>query len=250
MPEERKIVIRNKTVDGVRYTPVEVDVTDHVKGKNTRKYIKARQCVTVFKNGRMAGLRCSWYALKDSVHCKRHDGNHNPTNIEGMRQGLMNYWARIRAIEAQNPGTIRRVLNIDKAADTRRRTKEIEATLLPKPKTEDKIIIQAHKALVKQVAALPPIPDKPFDELAPHEQLVHNTRLALKRAHEILEVTLTEKKIKKDPKLASLVKDAAFRTLATAVKIDRNTLQERRIDKMGELLARLKAGDDAKVIEG
>lgn len=249
MPAERKIVIRNKTIDGVR-TAVEMDVTDRIPGKNTRKYIKSRQCVTVFKRGKMAGLRCSWHALKDSVHCKRHEGNHNPTNSEAREQGSMNFWARLRAIEAQNPGTIRRVLNVDKSLETRRRNREIEATLLPKPQTEDKIIIQAHKALVKEAAALPAIPDKPFDELAPHEQLVHNTRLALKRAHEILEVKLTEKKIKKQPKLASLVKDAAFRTIATAVKIDRNTLQERRIDKMGELLARLKAGDDAKVIEG
>lgn len=240
---------RLRKVDGV-HQMVDVPIDQHVTSQGKRKYIKGRQCAVVFKAGRMAGLRCSWYALPDSVFCKRHFGNHHPVNDEARKAGHANWWARMKAIEAQHPGTIRRMMGIDKAHETRAKNKEIEATLLPRPKTKDEIIIKAHKALVKQVAALPAIPDKPFDQLEPHEQLVFNTKLALKRQHEILEVKLTENKMAKNPKLASMVKDAAFRTLSAAIKVDTNALRARKLDKMGELLARLKGGDEAKVIEG
>ena len=246
MSEPPKLVRRTRIIDGVR-TEVLVPLLKHAQGTGTKKYVKSRQCAAVFTRG---GLRCSWYARPDSVYCKRHQGNPNPSNIEARMAGHTNWWARMHAIEKDHPGTLRRVLGIDKAIETRKRKKEIEATLLPRPQTEDKIVLQAHKALVKEVAALPAIPDKPFDALAPHEQLVFNTRLALKRSHEILEVKLTEKKMSDNPKLAAMVKDAAFRTLATTVKVDSNTLQARKIDRMGELLQRLKAGDGAKVIEG
>ena len=53
-----------------------------------------------------------------------------------------------------------------------------------------------------------------------------------------------------DVKVASMVKDTALRALAVRVKIDSNALREKRIDKMDDLLRRLKAGDGAKVIEG
>lgn len=160
------------------------------------------------------------------------------------------YWVRLHAAERANPGLIRRIMRIDEREAKRAAIKEVEATLLPRPKTKDPIVLQAHKALVCEAVALGPLPDKKFKDMEPHEQQIRNTRLALKRSHEILEIKLTEKKIAANPKLASMIKDAALRTIATTVKIDNNALQARKLDRMGELLARLKAPDDAKLIEG
>lgn len=236
---------------------VEIDPTKYVPANplTPKKYIKSRQCAAVFTKGRRAGTRCSWYARPDSIYCRRHGRNEgnilSEEHVKALRKGAADWWTRMRALEAKQPGIIRRMFNTDKAVETRMRRKAVAKTLpMPPGAKEDKMILRAHKAIVNEIADLPAVPDKPFDQLEPHEQMVVNTRIALSRANEILCLPFKDEAGVVDPKIASIVKDATFRTIAAAVKIDRNVLAARKIDRMADLLERLKAGEGAKVIEG
>lgn len=161
---------------------------------------------------------------------------------------MKNWWARMKAIEAQHPGTIRKVLNSEQSQASR----QLRRTLMPKPKTDDRVILKAHKALVQQAASIP-VPNKPFEEMTAAEQLNANTRKALVRAHEVLNVKFQKKdkdgNLVIDAKLLGTVKDAAFRMLSTAVKIDRNAMVAQRVDRMAEILEALKGKEDDKTID-
>ena len=235
------------------------------QAKGTMRWVKARQCATVYKNGKRAGQRCSWTAVEGKEKCKKHIGpgvdNSNPVL---RRAGHVRWIARMRELQKTQPDIFKR--------DGRGRSKE-DATehwrlqraagitspvLVPLkdipgvklPTTDDKVILKADRVIRQEIAALPTVPDKPFGELEPHEQLVVITGRALNVVHEILHFEMKGKDGVVDVKVASMVKDTALRALAVRVKIDSNALREKRIDKMDDLLRRLKAGDGAKVIEG
>lgn len=224
----------------------------YIPAKGIKRFVKSRQCAAMYSKGGRAGKQCTWYAQADRIYCARHGRNVAPKNVEAWREGNRNWWIRLKALEAKYPGIMRQALGVDKAIATRKAIKEVEKTM-PKPETEDKTILQAHKAIVKRVADLPALPDKPFEDMEPHEQLVAITGQSLKVVHEILSFEMTEGKGKNKTvnlKVASMVKDTALRALAVRLKSDRNALTARRLDKMGELLERLRNGDDAKIIDG
>ena len=53
-----------------------------------------------------------------------------------------------------------------------------------------------------------------------------------------------------DYKALSAVKDTALRAVATRLRVDRNAMMQKKVDKLAELLDRLKKpGDEAKLIE-
>ena len=232
---------------------VEFDYSKHVKGTGSKKFIKSRQCAAQYTKGGRAGFRCSWYAQEGSAYCVKHNPQEgvplSKKHADDLHQGARNWWARVKALEAKHPGIMRQILNSDQAAITRLRVKEIQK-VMPKPQTDDKQILQAHKIIVRKVADLPAVPDKPFDKLEPHEQLTVITGQSLKVVHEILSFSMKDADGLVDAKIASMVKDTALRALAVRVKVDRNALAAKRLDKMSELLDRLKAGEAAKTIEG
>jgi hypothetical protein len=230
--------------------PEKQHYTPHTTFKQ-RRWVKARQCATVYK---INGIRCNWPAMENSLYCRKHGQQPKVSKetIAKMHAGRDRWWARMREIEAKAPGTLKRIFSARAVAanETRRKTAAVQK-LLPAPETDDKIILKAHKTIVREIADLPAVPNKPFDEMAPHEQMVVNTKIALTRAYEILRMPYVDKKSKEiDYKVLATVKDAAFRTIGAAVKIDRNALAARKLDRMAELLARLKAGEAAKLIEG
>lgn len=167
-----------------------------------------------------------------------------------MRAGHASWWARVKALNKQYPGLLRELMNTDQSSATRKARTAVRKAL-PAPVTSDPVILKAHKSIIADVADLPPVPDKPFEELEPHEQLTVITGQSLRVVHEILSFKMADKAGVPQPKIISIVKDTALRALSVRVKVDRNALSARRIDKMGELLERLKAnGNGAKVIEG
>jgi hypothetical protein len=232
------------------------------RAKGTMRWVKARQCATVYKRGKRIGQRCGWAAVENSLHCKKHCG---PKVVsEAALEGKNNWFARMRQLKLKDPDVFKRLgfgrpraefvahLELQRAAGlpTNRMIplKDIPGAPRP-PKTDDKHILKAEKIIRQEIATLPAVPDRPFDELEPHEQLTVITGLSLKVVHDILHFEMKDRNGDVDVKVASMVKDTALRALAVRVKVDRNALTARRLDQTADLLARLKNGDDAKVID-
>lgn len=231
----------------------------YIPGKNPspRKYVKSQQCAAMYYKGARAGFQCTWYAQKDRIYCVKHGNSPglstaSPETKEKVHQASRDWWARLKALDKKHPGLLRSVINTDQKTETVARRKEARLEM-PTPKTKDPLVLKAHNQVIAVAATLPRLPDKPFEEMEPHEQMVAITGRSLRVVYEILGFKMTVKGVP-DPKIASLVKDTALRALAVRVKIDRNALAARRNDKMAELLERLtqgeKNGSGAKVIEG
>lgn len=235
--------------------------------ETARKYINAIRCATVFKKGFKAGSQCKGYAVKGMAYCKRHNNGDNNPNI-GSEPGkpahlasVATWWERMRAIEAANPGFLRQFLQGTggTAAAYRERIRMqkergLGTVLLPLSDlvgTKEPALLKAHGRLIKMKGMLGPPNPKPPEEMEPHEILVHNLRLSLDRTTELLQLPIQKKipqadgtdLIEIDYKAAAIVKDAALRVGAMQIKVDRNALAARRLDKMAELLDRLKAED-------
>lgn len=224
----------------------------YIPGKGTKRFVNSRQCAAMYRVGNRVGTRCTWYAQEGREYCVKHGNStrpRSPEHLAAIDKGRKAWWQRLHDLEKTHPGIMRQALNTDGALATRAARREVKKTM-PAPETDDKIVLKAHKELVAQVASLPKVPDKPFDELEPHEQLVVITGQSLKVVHEILTFKLKDANGEVNLKVASMVKDTALRALATRVKIDRNALTARKLDNMVDLLQRLKNGDGAKVIEG
>lgn len=227
----------------------------YIPGKNPseKRFVKSRQCAAIYTVGNRAGNRCTWYARADSIYCARHGRGEGktlaPERIAKMQAGAQSWWTRLRELEAKHPGLMRQVLNVDEATETRQRRKEVRREM-PAPKTDDPVVLKAHTQVVALAAELPRLPDKPFEQMEPHEQLVAITGKSLRVVHEILGFKMTDTDGVPNPKIVSIVKDTALRALAVRVKVDRNALAARRADKMAEILERLTKGETAKVIDG
>lgn len=227
------------------------------KSPSAKRFVKSRQCAAVYTKGNRAGTRCTWYAQEDRIYCAKHARftGPSPEHEAKMREGQRNWWARIRELEKVHPGLMRQVLGIDQKIEVNARRREVRKEM-PKPDTDDPLILKAHKQVVALKADLPALPDKPFEEMEPHEQLVAITGQSLRNVYEILKFKMVDEKGQPILKVASMVKDTSLRALAVRVKVDRNALAARRADKMAEILERLtkgdapKNGDGAKVIEG
>lgn len=225
-----------------------------------RRWVKARQCAAIWRkpNSGYQGARCGLPAQEGRLYCWRHGtqkGVGMLQHLDKVHAGQRRWFARMRALDKQYPGLMREVMKIDQREETRRRVKEIRAKgNMPKIVTADKMLQKADKELVKAVAELPRIPDKPFEELEPHEQLVRITGESLTRIHEIVRTPIPDLNVRNlDPmalKLAAMIKDASLRALTVRIKADGNALAARKVDRLAEILERLKAGDQAKVIEG
>ena len=222
------------------------------QGHGPRKFIKSRQCAAVYKRGGRAGRRCTWYAQEGRIYCARHGRGMEGVvitkeHIEALRKGGANWWARMRAIEAERPGFLREFFSS--------RTAVIKATRavrkeFPAPATTDPVVKRGYKDFIKEVAAVPSVPDKPDSELTEAELFNRNRRKSLERTYEVLCLKITDDEGNVIPKLASIVKDTALRTTTLAVKVDSTAMAERRFDRMADLLRRLKGEDGPKLIEG
>jgi hypothetical protein len=251
-----------KRLNGVEFQvevplPVKPDVvnwTPPPDGIPRRKYVNAMQCATVYKVGKRAGKRCTWYAVSGTAHCKKHQGWSSPRTPEMEKhrmEGSKAWWARMRELEKKSPGTMRRVFNTAQSLETRRKTKELEATILPKPESKDKLVVKAHKAAIRYVANLPDVPDKKLEAMEPHERMTHELRISIQRAHEVIVNPIAPKDLDENPKKVKLITETALKIMALNVKIDKNALQARKLDRMQEIVEALrKAASDVKTIEG
>jgi hypothetical protein len=288
-----------------------------------------RQCITVYKVGKRAGLRCGWRATKGSVHCAKHTkGAPPPETMQAMRQGNKTWWQRIRAAKdegfisclPQHPQTPehkeRLRQNAARAREVKLARREAAKALLPDPPPKRKPgrpkgipmtdeqkelrreqrnarerekgmakraarrplldarraltdemkaghieavaaheatiprpILKATKVLMREKEMLPTLPDKPFEEMEPHEKLTAITGLALDYAHQLL---LMEVDPLEDRKTAELKWKAATGALSLRVKVDRNELASRKVNGVMGLLERLRGEKQVNgtVIEG
>lgn len=145
--------------------------------ENKRKYVKARQCATVFMKGTRKGTQCKAYAVADSLFCRRHKAPaHGRPMSEATREGQRRFWERMRAIEAESPGFFRQFMQGSggTAAAYRERIRMQKAKGFDRPHilrplkdlvgTEDPTLLKAHGKLIRLKGALPVI-DKPFEEM-------------------------------------------------------------------------------------
>lgn len=95
----------------------------------------------------------------------------------------------------------------------------------------------ARSVLLHEKELLPAMPDKPFDQMEPHEKLQVLTGMSLDFHHKVLSLPFDPAA---QPKLAQMQMAAASGALALRVKVDRNALTARKVDGMVSLLERLK----------
>lgn len=231
--------------------------------ENKRKYLKRPQCISRYKN---TGLQCKGYAVDGRPYCKKHANAEpgvpvSPATIEGRAA----YWKRIKEAAQHDPTLLSRIHNphhppehmqkMWKARDEARERKKVGLAPLPKPPkptADEKLALKADKIITAEIAALPAVPDRPFAELEPHEQLVVVTGQALQTVHEILAMPIKDAEGNVNMKAATLKKDTAIRTLSIRVKVDTNALNARRQDKTLDLLEKIREEQarGVKVIEG
>lgn len=229
-----------------------------------RKYVNRMQCAAVYRKGARAGKRCSWYAKKDSIYCRKHGAQEgvpiSEEHAKALHDGSRNWWARMRAIEAQRPGFLREFMGPRNTGFMKTAKRDWHGRLLPQEPlvvSDDPIVIKGAKVLQRELNRLPTPPDKPVEEMNPQELLIHNTYTSLHRIAELLRMPIKKTEIDErgqkveviDYKAAAIVKDAALRASALQVKVDGNALKAQRLDRMAELLERLKAPDQATLIE-
>lgn len=224
---------------------------------NRRDYTKRAQCQAYFKT---ADRQCRAFAVEGLRYCKKHKGgdmakavlaSQTPEAIKARSLKVKAYWARLREAAKTDPDLFKR-MGVGRPApgDPPRPPKEKEARML----------FQAEKIITEELQALPAVPDKPFDQLEPHEQLVVITGQSLRVVHDILKLPTTERK-RDDAgrysdvvnlKAATLVKDTAIRALGLRVKVDANAMKRQAQDRVLDVIERLKAeaAKQVTVIEG
>jgi len=215
------------------------------------------RCNAIMKNGPLKGLKCNRVAMKESLYCKRHNPLVDPTGhwlkTPEAEAGRKEYWARIRKAALEDPTLTSRIHHPRRAPESyergwksrRENAKRKKQGLEKLPGFDDvKLMFKANAIINDTKTALPAVPDKPFDQLEPHEQLIVVTGQALDVVHEILKIpfkAVVDGVEKVDLKAASLVKDTAIRTIGLRIKVDTNALAARRADKVLDVLERLKA---------
>lgn len=239
---------------------------ENAKRPNRAKYVTTTQCTAVFRS---TGEQCRGHAVKGRSTCKKHGGLTplGGTVSESSLAGTAAYWKRIREAAEKDPGLMSQLCDphhsqdylVKLAASGRAARARKLAGLAPLPKKErpsqeEKVVLRADKIVTEELRTLPAVPDRPFDQLEPHEQLVVVTGQALVAVHETLSMDVKNEDGTINLKAASLRKDTALRTLSIRVKVDQNALMAKRQDKMTDLLQRIreeqeKAGDSARVID-
>lgn len=194
---------------------------------------------------RARGGYCRAPAMRGKLRCRVHGGKSTgPTSEAGksravaaMTAGRRAWVTRMRTMKAT--GVIRRF------PGGRRKGKTL-------PRTGDRIVDRAQRlvenalAMVEQSPAVKALRAKEWDELTAAERLQRNTLDALTVTRDILARPLNWDK----PKEVSIIKDAALSAAALQARVDELVLRpQRSLDKMSDLLQRLRAGDGAKVIE-
>lgn len=112
--------------------------------------------------------------------------------------------------------------------------------------TQPSVVHTARNVLLHEKAQLPAMPDKPFDQMEPHEKLQVLTGMSLDFHHKVLSLPFEPAA---QPKLAQMQMAAASGALALRVKVDRNALTARKVDGMVSLLERLKGERQMVTIE-
>ncbi len=242
--------------------------------------------------GRYTYAPTSVYCSKHGKNKDHSGGNPNlqdpkqlPAIMANVEQGKRNFWARMRAAVAADPelarlqpgptakGYKQTREQVAKRTAASKRTKlakksaeRVAAGLPPleipeapppeppkeKPSAEMRPILRAQRELVAARESLPALPDKPFEEMEPHEKLVALTGMGLDHLYNLLKDPLADPEVA--PVKAKLQMQAATAALTMRVKVDSNALRARKVDRMGDILARLKGtqapGDEAKLVEG
>lgn len=235
-------------------------------GPTKRKYISKPRCAAIWKS---TGEQCIGYAREGKQYCVKHGTGTVPPGVfpAHVAEGRAAYWKRIKEAAQHDPTLLSRIHNphhppehmekMWKARDAAKARKDAGLAPLPKPPKptgDEKLALRADKIITAEIAALPAVPDRPFSELEPHEQLVVVTGQALETVHEILAMPLKDEKGEINLKRAALKKDTAIRTLSIRVKVDTNALNARRQDKTLDLLERIRKeqekGEGAKLVEG
>jgi hypothetical protein len=111
----------------------------------------------------------------------------------------------------------------------------------PRAKTGDRLVNKALRQVDERIEELPPVSDKPFAELTPHEQMIANMKTALARFNEILQIPLTPQ----DPRMVRNVRDAAQFLVALVMKVDPEALRPQKPGRMLAILEELRAAQKA-----
>ncbi len=197
------------------------------------------------------GRQCGYKALPGQVYCKLHKGlakgpiaPKSEEHMEKLNAGRDKWRARLQKAKAEGiPVEVPGFKKGNKFATKRHRN-----TLKPPPPPADaiprpKVMVQARELILSERAKLPALPDKPFEDMEPHEKLTSLMGTSLDIAAKVLTMPLTPEEtpttFKAQMKLVSDV-------WSVGVKIDRNTLMAKKQDRLVELISKLKG----EVIEG
>lgn len=216
------------------------------------------KCCAILKRGPQKGNRCWRFSGKGSLYCRHHNPLVDPTGhwlkTPEAEAGRQKYWARVREAARTDPTLTSQIHNPRRSPEsyvrqwkTRRENVERQKQGLEKlpghdtVKGDGKLMFKANAIITDTKIGLPAVPDKPFEEMEPHEQLVVVTGQALDVVHKILKIPFLKEDGSADLKAASLVKDTAIRTIGLRIKVDTNALNAKRADKVLDVLERLKA---------
>ncbi len=198
------------------------------------------------------GRQCGYKALPGLLHCKLHHGialgaaaPKSEEHMEKLNAGRDKWRARLQ--KAREQGIAVEMPGFKKG--NKLATKKYRNTIKDKPPPvvdaipRPKVMVQARELILSERAKLPALPDKPFEDMEPHEKLTSLMGTSLDIAAKVLSMPLepeeTPTTFKAQMKLVSDV-------WSVGVKVDRNTLTAKKQDKMLEIIARLKG----ETIEG
>lgn len=198
-------------------------------------HLPAKQCGRRARKGHL-------YCLKHGAHLEGVPHPKTPEHLEKMRAGLARW--RETMNRAKAAGLIEDIpcgfqagnKAGNKAAKKAAKERKIN------PPAPDKAIrshgfLRAQKALVAEIASLPALPDKPFDQMEPHEQLTALTGLGMGMLHTVLTKPIDPAGT---PLLFKAQMTAASTALSVRVKVDRNMLASKKADRLADLVLRLK----------
>lgn len=219
------------------------------------------RCAAIYKK---SGKSCGAVARKGTLYCRQHQGTPQP--IELRNAGAQVYWEKMREAlrnglvetiatsvplgSKRDPESLRkRSINTKRALAVRRGIDpDTVAPAIPVLPPEDaKLVKKARQRIKLARANLPAIPDKPFNQLEAHEKFAVLLGQSLEFTHRLLNVAADPLK---DAKVVSMQKDAAISVMSMRVKIDASIMKERRVDRLSDLLERLKAEPAGPVIDG
>lgn len=199
--------------------------------------------------------QCGNRALANGVYCKKHSGMtgvvlphvRTPEHIEKMKAGRKRWFdaimrAKAAGLDVKTPTPFTEGNKLASKAH-KKIVREREAPPVDVVK-RPLAVLRAQKVLVSEIASLPALPDKPFDQMEPHEQLTSLTGLGMGILHHVLTRAIDPEGT---PLLFKAQMTAASTALSVRVKVDRNMLVAKRADKLVELVERLKS---EKLIEG